>query len=199
MSLTKQQQDAIDTVKNEPLTLIKAVAGSGKTFTLIQMVEQLKPKTGLYIAYNKSIAEANLDLDDTTSYGPETVTISGVDTNAVYTYYVHNYSGGPDDVLANSTAKVDVYSGGTARTFYVPNEDGLYWRVFEIVDGLVVPCTENCVQPLEESMARSLNKEALLFEHQVVKPSLLSLFHTVSGTPLCCPLLLSTLCRETRR
>lgn len=41
---------------NNHLTMINAVAGSGKTTLLVRIAEELKPKNGLYLAYNKAVA-----------------------------------------------------------------------------------------------------------------------------------------------
>lgn len=60
---TNEQQTIIDTVvkSNEQLFKISSVAGSGKTHTLIGIANALKPTKGLYIAFNKSVAnEAKL-------------------------------------------------------------------------------------------------------------------------------------------
>ena len=58
MARTKQQQAVIDAViNNNGLVKTSAVAGSGKTYTLVELANELKPKSGLYISYNKSIAE----------------------------------------------------------------------------------------------------------------------------------------------
>jgi len=92
--------------------------------------------------------EADLDHDDTTSFGPETITIHNLDTNATYKYYVHDYSNGgnhQDEQLANSQATVKVYWGDRTYTYYVPNGIGNAWKVFEIVNGTLIPCTENCL------------------------------------------------------
>ena len=99
----------------------------------------------------------NLDHDDTTSYGPETVTINNVDTNAIYTYYVHHYSGSSN--LKSASAKVEVYYGNNSSTYNVPNEDGIYWKVFEVVNGEVVPCLSNCIESSTNSLIRNLNRE----------------------------------------
>ncbi|HHH50795.1 MAG TPA: hypothetical protein ENK76_00245 [Campylobacterales bacterium] len=85
-----------------------------------------------------------MDHDDTNSYGPETTTIDNPAVESVYTYYVYNYSRSPE--LKNSDARVEVTFNRTQRTFHVPNEDGLYWKVFEIVNGQIVACSSNCVQ-----------------------------------------------------
>lgn len=56
---TNEQQQIIDTVisTNEPLYKISSVAGSGKTHTLKGIAKALKPTKGLYIAFNKSVAD----------------------------------------------------------------------------------------------------------------------------------------------
>jgi len=48
-------------------------------------------------------------------------------------------------MLRASGAKIDVYYGDQSETFYVPNEVGNAWKVFEIVNGEIVPCTSECV------------------------------------------------------
>lgn len=57
MNFTPQQKDIIDYIKdNEGLVKVNAVAGAGKTTLLVGIAEEVKPKTGMYLAYNKSIA-----------------------------------------------------------------------------------------------------------------------------------------------
>jgi superfamily I DNA/RNA helicase len=55
--LTDEQNEIIQSVKENNLTKVIARAGCGKTFTLTKVVEQLKPKKALYLAYNKAIKE----------------------------------------------------------------------------------------------------------------------------------------------
>jgi hypothetical protein len=82
-------------------------------------------------------AGVNLDVDDVTSYGPETTTIS-ILRNGLYRYSVHNYSeqgstGGLG--IANSPAIVEVYSyNGLLNKFTAPafTGTGNAWRVFEM-------------------------------------------------------------------
>lgn len=72
-----------------------------------------------------------LDVDDITSYGPETVTIHSGRTGA-YQYGVWNYSRNAQ--LENSVATVRVYMAGQAYprfTFHMPGGSGEYWTVFE--------------------------------------------------------------------
>ena len=88
-------------------------------------------------AYNRSGERiANLDVDDTTSYGPETTTFT-VDTEGTYYYYVHRYSSGN---FPRSEAKVEVYNGYNliARYTINPNasDSNLYWDVFKIEKGI---------------------------------------------------------------
>ena len=82
-------------------------------------------------------AAVNLDVDDVTSYGPETTTISTL-RNGLYRYSVHNFSqqgttGGLG--IANSPAVVEVYSyTGLLNKFTAPTFTGTgnAWRVFEM-------------------------------------------------------------------
>lgn len=80
----------------------------------------------------------NLDVDDQTSYGPETITLNATNDTPYY-YYVHRYSG--SGTIASSEAKIKVYQGSNlVADFNAPtnlgNDD--YWNVFAIVDGEVV-------------------------------------------------------------
>ncbi len=112
----------------------------------------LKYKNGTleYHVYygHRNAPEAFLDRDDTNSYGPETITIANIDPEATYIYKVHNYSAGyslTDTSLANSGAKVKVYWGDLSYEFEVPNQPGTVWTVFRIENGVLIPCTTNCI------------------------------------------------------
>ncbi|MCQ2531476.1 MAG: carboxypeptidase regulatory-like domain-containing protein [Saccharofermentans sp.] len=75
---------------------------------------------------------ANLDLDDTSSYGPETTTVYEPQPGK-YTFGVYNYWHGASDELLNSGAMVQVYLGNSyipSYVYYVPQEEGYYWEVF---------------------------------------------------------------------
>ena len=81
--------------------------------------------------------QANLDVDDTSSYGPETITINQKQAGKKYLYAVHNYYNGisPDsNALGNSGATVNVYIGQTlVRTYHAtPQSIGNIWVVFGI-------------------------------------------------------------------
>jgi hypothetical protein len=93
----------------------------------------------------------NLDTDDTDSYGPETITIDSVDSDAVYVYYVHHYSGA-GSISTTSLAQVEVTRIGdsenpvTSSTYRAPSSgEGDYWKVFEIRNAIVYPCVQNCL------------------------------------------------------
>ena len=85
--------------------------------------------------YNNELI-ANLDLDDTTGFGPETTTIYKMNSSGKYSFYVHDYSNkesGTSNELSKSSAKVVIYNGNTRyATFNVPNNiGGTVWHVFD--------------------------------------------------------------------
>lgn len=84
--------------------------------------------------------EAKLDVDDRSSYGPETTTFT-VTTNSTYIFYVYDFSnGGGSKVLCNSGAKVQVYRGNEhLQTFTVPRNNGGYWEVFRVKNKVFTP------------------------------------------------------------
>ncbi|MGL4724687.1 MAG: Ig-like domain-containing protein [Scandinavium sp.] len=74
-------------------------------------------------------ADANLDLDDTTSFGPETVTIRSMHTGS-YCYYVKRYSNEPRHM---NGARVKLYlSDGSEYTYSIPSTSKTYWSVFKL-------------------------------------------------------------------
>jgi hypothetical protein len=79
---------------------------------------------------------ALLDLDDTSSYGPETVTLK-YQLPGIYRYSVHDFSNRlwtSSRALSGSNAQVRVYRGSELiRDFHVPaDRDGTLWTVFEM-------------------------------------------------------------------
>ena len=81
--------------------------------------------------------DADLDIDHTDSYGPETITIESKHPGESYVYAVHDYSdrNTPDTTsLSSSHAKVLVYVGQSlVRSYYVPEHAaGNLWTVFRI-------------------------------------------------------------------
>ncbi|MBT2686005.1 cell wall-binding repeat-containing protein [Bacillus sp. ISL-37] len=93
--------------------------------------------------YENDILMAGLDVDDVTSYGPETTTIYQ-QKDGVYRFSVHDFSNSGSMVsnaLSNSQAVVEVYRGSyLVRTFHVPtNKIGTVWTVFELRDNEIIP------------------------------------------------------------
>lgn len=87
-----------------------------------------------------------LDVDDITSFGPETVTV-GSFADGTYRYVVHDFTNSeatpdsPSNALANSGARVEVFrDGAKVGEFFPPSQDGTEWTVFEVevADGSVV-------------------------------------------------------------
>lgn len=78
---------------------------------------------------------ADLDVDDTSSYGPETVTVYSMDEGGTFSYYVHDFTnrayGGSVD-MSNSGAQVKVYRGSELlATYNIPtSKAGTVWHVF---------------------------------------------------------------------
>ncbi len=85
---------------------------------------------------------ANLDVDDISSYGPETTTFT-VDTEGTYNFYVHRYSSGS---LPASEAKVKVYNGYNLIAEYRVDSNASsncrYWNVFRIENGILQTVNE---------------------------------------------------------
>jgi hypothetical protein len=85
---------------------------------------------------------AHLDVDDVTSYGPETITITQMNTG-IYRYSIHDFSNRSSttsSALGASGAKVQVYtSAGLAQTYFVPAQPGTLWTVFELSGTLASP------------------------------------------------------------
>jgi len=86
---------------------------------------------------------AQLDVDDVTSYGPETMTIY-IQTPGMYRFSVHDFTNRESTssyALSNSSATVKVYSGSTLLSnFNVPgNTGGTLWTVFELNGTNITP------------------------------------------------------------
>ena len=90
-----------------------------------------------------SSPNAALDVDDTSSYGPETTTIYQ-QSSGVYRFSVHNYSNSgstSSTVLSASGAQVKVYlASGQSQTFQVPvGKVATLWTVFELNGNTLTP------------------------------------------------------------
>ena len=86
---------------------------------------------------------ANLDVDDTSSYGPETTTILK-QLPGKYTFYVHDYTNKEvrqnAKYMARSGATVTVYVGDQDPiVFRVPDREGTLWEVFSLENGVITP------------------------------------------------------------
>lgn len=80
-----------------------------------------------------------MDVDGTSSYGPETITVTFDDRkmNGDIKYYVHDYtnSGSTNSVeLSNSSATVKIYNGQKLiKTFNSELDNiGVWWHVFNM-------------------------------------------------------------------
>ncbi|MDY0290502.1 MAG: YDG domain-containing protein, partial [Sphaerochaeta sp.] len=104
------------------------------------------PSSGTVYYGTKTVEGANLDVDDTSSYGPETITITSIQ-NGTYSCYVHNYSGGS---FSYSEATVRLYDRtGLIRTFTVPTSGpGLYWNVFTYTNGTITTVNQVSSSPI---------------------------------------------------
>ncbi len=99
------------------------------------------PTTGssrFHVYYaSKTTTGVSLDVDDTNSYGPETITITQF-LPGVYRYSVHDYSNAgstSSSTMSNqSNAQVKVFQGSSlVATFNMPTgQTGTLWTVFEM-------------------------------------------------------------------
>jgi hypothetical protein len=93
---------------------------------------------GNHIFFNaKKGTDAFLDVDDTDSYGPETVTVHKRHDGKNYVFAIHNFSASGQQgtsSLSTSGAKVFIYVGESLiKSYYVPTRKvGALWVVFAI-------------------------------------------------------------------
>jgi hypothetical protein len=79
---------------------------------------------------------ANLDVDDTSAFGPEVVTVTRLMVGT-YKYFVNNYSGQTSRLLSVSGARVELSVPGRAVELFVPPTSGEttstdWWLLFEL-------------------------------------------------------------------
>lgn len=98
-----------------------------------------------HIAYYQPEYSNNfLDVDHTSGYGPETITINNL-SNGTYKYYVADFTNLINDryssyELSNSFASVDVYTKHGLKSFHIPrNQSAVIWQVFNISNGQIIP------------------------------------------------------------
>lgn len=95
------------------------------------------------VQYDGEDVLCDLDYDDTSSYGPEHITLKA-STDKTYYYYIFRYAG--RGTVANSGAKITVHKGNELiAEFNVPTDlgDEDYWNVFAIKDGRLI--TKNTI------------------------------------------------------
>lgn len=83
--------------------------------------------------------DVDLDVDDTTWEGPETITIHTL-RQGTYVYYVNNYNTRGAYALSNSDISIDVYRGASRVKQYrvPPNQPGFTYEAFNIVNGQII-------------------------------------------------------------
>ncbi len=98
------------------------------------------------IAYDNGETIVELDIDDTSSYGPETTTVNLEKQGDIIHYYVHDYSTYSSEssmALASSGAVIQVYSDNNLiATYNVPStQPGTVWHVFDydVSTGRITP------------------------------------------------------------
>lgn len=82
---------------------------------------------------------AFLDLDDTSSYGPETTTVYDINTTGKYSFYVHDFtnrSNSSSTALSLSGAKVEVYTKEATTEI---NPDGTPVFISKLIASYAVP------------------------------------------------------------
>ena len=92
-----------------------------------------------YSQKTTSVSDAMLDLDDTDGVGPETVTFTA-ESNQTYSYYVKDYTNRDStssSALGASGATVMIYHGNSVTEKHVPKGVGIYWHVFDLVNGRI--------------------------------------------------------------
>lgn len=124
--------------------------------------------------------QVKLDVDDTSSYGPETITVNKLQ-NGKYSYLIHDYTNRNyfnSYALSNSGATVEIYFGDTLyTTVRVPvGQAGNVWHVFNydsatdsfvIVNKMANNSNPNGLNPLnldEETDPDELYHQALVAE-----------------------------------
>jgi len=105
---------------------------------------------------HKQGADSFLDVDDTTAFGPETITVSKRHPGAKYVFAIHNYSANGKygtDTLSSSKAKVFVYVGESLiKSYYVPTQrKGALWVLFALDDTGAVTDIDNIVDIAEDT------------------------------------------------
>jgi hypothetical protein len=113
--------------------------------------------------YDGETMVCSLDVDETSGYGPETITLNTT-TEYPYYYYVNRYAG--TGTLATSEAHVNVYQGDSLLySFNVPTDQGNgdYWNVFAIVNGELIVSNSITSSP-DRRYATSSRMRSLVYD-----------------------------------
>jgi hypothetical protein len=102
-----------------------------------------------------SLPHAFLDIDNTSGFGPETITLTK-QFSGVYRFSVHDYSNSDlttSTALAGSGARVQLFlNGQLAHEYFVPNQPGTLWTVFELSGTTVTPINAMTYQPNSDAV-----------------------------------------------
>lgn len=88
--------------------------------------------------YDNNSEICNLDVDDTSSYGPETITLN-MEGSQPYYYYIHHYGG--KESISTSNAQIKIYRGSeNVVILNAPTDQGTdkYWNAFAIINGELI-------------------------------------------------------------
>ncbi|MEW6418400.1 MAG: Ig-like domain-containing protein [Nitrospirota bacterium] len=126
--------------------------------------------------YYNDILYVGLDLDDTTSYGPETTTIYQ-QISGVYRFSVHDYTNRSAGIsyasydLSNSGAQVRVYRGSNlVATFNVPaNQEGTLWTVFELNGDVITPVNAMSYESIPGNIQRISSKKSFKTDASLIR------------------------------
>jgi hypothetical protein len=130
--------------RNAPLGHVKIVLDWGKEPQDLDI--HLVKENQYHISYRDTKKSADsavwLDRDDTSGYGPETITITATDSAAVYHLYIHDYTNRAQSNskrLSASSAIVRVYNENRLKNQFAisAGKTGATWRVFDIVNGSI--------------------------------------------------------------
>ncbi|WP_428240164.1 tetratricopeptide repeat protein [Gynuella sp.] len=138
---------------------------------------------GNHVFYeDKRGQDANLDVDDTDSYGPETITIEQKHSGQRYVYAVHDYTHGSGNekdstAMSFSHARVEVYVGQTLiRTYNVKQDTtATSWIVFGIDESGAFHDINQYLSLSRQGLAHHMSSliEAASFEdHSLITPAI---------------------------
>jgi PKD repeat protein len=114
-----------------------------------------------------------LDIDDVTSYGPETTTIYELKPGT-YHYYIYNYSGSPEIITSNAVVQI-FNDNGLLHTLQIPTSGtGLYWDICTLNGSNGAISIVNRVVDTEPGSMPFLDPEKMPKKPQVVNRNIVS-------------------------